>query len=58
MNTEKCVVIGMRITQDTVIEAKKFVAERPGLTLSKFYEQAVIEYLTNHKDQPDAHVCH
>ena len=45
----------MRIPQDVVIEAKKFVAERPGLTLSKLYELAVQEYILNHEGKPNAH---
>jgi len=48
MNTVNSVSIGTRIPQTIVIEAKKFVAERPGLTLSKLYELAVQEYLTSH----------
>lgn len=48
MNTKNSVVVGMRIPQNVVIEAKKFVAERPGLTLSKLYELAVHEYITSH----------
>lgn len=55
MNTKNSVVVGMRIPQDVVIEAKKFVAERPGLTLSKLYELAVQEYILNHEGKPNAH---
>lgn len=52
MNTEKCVSVGMRITQKTVISAKKYVAERPGLTLSRLYELAVDEFIRGHKEIP------
>jgi len=55
MNTVKFVVVGMRITQSTVIEAKKYVAERPGLTLSRLYEQAVLEFIQTHKELTNVH---
>lgn len=55
MNTVKFVVVGMRITQSTVIEAKKYVAERPGLTLSRLYEQALLEFIQNHKELTTQH---
>ena len=55
MNTVKFVVVGMRITQSTVIEAKKYVAERPGLTLSRLYEQAVLEFIQTHKELTTQH---
>lgn len=54
MSTKNSVAIGMKISRDVVIEAKKFVAERPGLTLSKLYELSVQEYIKNHaNDQAD-----
>lgn len=48
MKTVNTVFVGVRIPQEVVIDAKKFVAERPGLTLSKLYELAVHEYITSH----------
>ncbi|WP_321301022.1 hypothetical protein [uncultured Sphaerochaeta sp.] len=47
MKTVNTVYVGVRIPQEVVIEAKKYVAERPGLTLSKLYELAVQEYISS-----------
>ena len=55
MKTENTVYVGIRIPQQIVIEAKKFVAERPGLTLSKLYETAVHEYIEARKQESHAH---
>ncbi len=50
MKQRNTVSIGTRIPLNVLIEAKKFVAERPGLTLSKLYELSVQEYIKNHAD--------
>ena len=55
MNTDKHVVVGVRITQETVIKAKKYVAERPGLTLSRLYKLAVESYISANEELPNAH---
>jgi hypothetical protein len=58
MNTDKTVYVGIRIPQNVVIEAKKYVAERPGLTLSRLYEQSVTEFIRTHQDTQNAHDNH
>ena len=55
MKTVNTVYVGVRIPQEVVIKAKKFVAERPGLTLSKLYALAVQEYILSHEGKPNAH---
>ena len=54
MNNVNTVYVGVRIPQNVVIMAKMYVAERPGLTLSRLYELAVLEYMENHKKVFDA----
>ncbi|HCG62499.1 MAG: hypothetical protein CVV48_09775 [Spirochaetae bacterium HGW-Spirochaetae-4] len=54
MNNVNTVYVGIRIPQEVVIKAKKYVAERPGLTLSQLYKLSVLEYMDNHKKDFDS----